>query len=60
MGADFRQQQELEMERQMCLLAILRKARLARRDGYFTDTDLQDMRREFGLTKEAEQYGHDS
>jgi hypothetical protein len=53
-GADYWQQEQLEQERRQVLLAILQKARVARRDGYFTDTDLQDMRREFGLTKEAD------
>ena len=53
MGPDYWMQQQLEQERQQALLAILNKARLARRDGYFTETDLQDMRREFGLQEAA-------
>lgn len=47
-------QMEAEHERYMCLLSILRKAMLARQDGYFTDDDIQDMKREFGLTFEKE------
>lgn len=55
-GADYRQQQELEEERQALLSAILEKAARAQRDGYFTLNDLRDMQREFGLTNLR---GHD-
>lgn len=52
-GADFRQQQELESERQSVLRTIVRKARMARKDGYFTDEEIEDMEREFGLSTRA-------
>lgn len=49
-GADFRQMQELEHEHMSALCSILKKMELARRDGYFTRQDVEDTRREFGLT----------
>lgn len=49
-GPDYWQQQQLEQERQQTLISIIRKARMARKDGYFTDEDIEDMQREFGLS----------
>jgi hypothetical protein len=49
-GPDWNQQQELESERYLRAVEILLKARRAHKDGYFTNEDIQDMQREFGLS----------
>ena len=43
-------QKELEEQRQLGLLLIMQKADMARKDGYFTQQDIQDMQYEFGLS----------
>lgn len=49
-GPEYRQMEEVERERFFRCLSILQKAQMARRDGYFTQEDLEDMQREFGLS----------
>lgn len=52
-------QQELEHQRQWELLLILQKIDLARKDGYLTQQDVEDVQRAFGLsTMKRSEHGH--
>ena len=50
MNMDFLAQKQLQEERQWLLHQILIQAQLATQDGYFTEQQFNDIRREFGFS----------